>query len=115
MGVPLQKAVQAIQSVPPFQGRMSPVIREDGVTFICDDAKAPLWSIPAVLDFMRSARAGRKIVVGTISDYTGNSNRAQVSVAEQALAAADQVIFVGSRASKSLKASRTTRSRLFRR
>ena len=107
MGVSLQNAVQAIQSVPPFQGRMSPVIREDGVTFIRDDAKAPLWSIPAVLDFMRSARAVRKIVVvGTISDYTGNSNRAYVSVAQQALAAADQVIFVGSRASKSLKARR---------
>ena len=107
MGVPLQKAVQAIQSVPPFQGRMSPVIREDGVTFIRDDAKAPLWSIPAVLDFMRSATAVRKIiVVGTISDYTGNSDRVYVSVAQQALAAADQVIFVGSRASKSLKARR---------
>ena len=107
MGVPLLKAVQAIQSVPPFQDRMSPVIREDGVTFIRDDVKAPLWSIPAVLDFMKSARAVRKIVVvGTISDYTGNSNRAYVSVAQQALAAADQVIFVGSRASKSLKARR---------
>ena len=107
MGVPLQKAVQAIQSVPPFQGRMSPVIREDGVTFIRDDAKAPLWSIPAVLDFMRSATAVRKIiVVGTISDYTGNSDRVYVSVAQQALAVADQVIFVGSRASKSLKARR---------
>ena len=72
-----------------------------------DDAKAPLWSIPAVLDFMKDARAGRKIVViGTISDYTGNSDRAYVSVARQALAAADQVVFVGSRASKSLKARR---------
>ena len=107
MGVPLLKAVQAIQSVPPFEDRMSPVIREDGVTFIRDDVKAPLWSIPVVLDFMKSARAVRKIVVvGTISDYTGNSNRAYVSVAQQALAAADQVFFVGSRASKSLKARR---------
>ena len=86
---------------------MSPVIREDEVTFIRDDAKASLWSIPAVLDFMKAARAERKVVViGTISDYTGNSDRAYVSVARQALAAADQVIFVGSRASKSLKARR---------
>ena len=107
MDLPLAVAVQAIQGVPPFLNRMSPVIREDGVTFIRDDAKAPLWSIPAVLDFMKAARAGRKIVViGTISDYTGNSDRTYVSVARQALAAADQVIFVGSRASKSLKARR---------
>jgi UDP-N-acetylmuramoyl-tripeptide--D-alanyl-D-alanine ligase len=107
MGVPLAVAAQAIQKVPPFQDRMSPVIREDGVTFIRDDVKAPLWSIPAVLDFMKAARAGRKIIViGTISDYTGNSDRTYVSVARQALAAADQVVFVGSRASKSLKARR---------
>ena len=107
MGLPLTAAVQAIQRVPPLLCRMSPVMREDGVTFIRDDAKAPLWSIPAVLDFMKAARAGRKVVViGTISDYTGNSDRAYVAVARQALAAADQVIFVGSRASKSLKARR---------
>jgi UDP-N-acetylmuramoyl-tripeptide--D-alanyl-D-alanine ligase len=107
MGLPLTVAVQAISTVPPFPRRMSPVIREDGVTFIQDDAKAPLWSIPAVLDFMKAASAGRKIVViGTISDYTGNSDRTYVSVARQALAAADQVVFVGSRASKSLKARR---------
>jgi aminoacyl-tRNA hydrolase len=56
---------------------------------------------------MKDARAARKIVViGTISDYTGNSDRTYVSVARQALAVADQVVFVGSRASKSLKARR---------
>ena len=107
MDVPLAEAAEAIRSVPPFLDRMSPVIREDGVTFIRDDVKAPLWSIPAVLDFMKAARAARKIVViGTISDYTGNSDRTYVSVARQAMASADQVVFVGSRASKSLKARR---------
>ncbi len=107
MGLPLTVAAQAISTAPPFPRRMSPVVRDDGVTFIQDDAKAPLWSIPAVLDFMKNARAARKIVViGTISDYTGNSDRVYVSVARQALAAADQVVFVGSRASKSLKARR---------
>ena len=108
MGLPLTVAVQAISPVPPFPRRMSPVIRDDGVTFIQDDAKAPLWSIPAALDFMKDATAERKIVViGTISDYTGNSDRAYVSVARLALAAADQVVFVGSRASKGLKARRS--------
>ncbi len=107
MGIPLTVAAQAISTVPPFPRRMSPVFRDDGVTFIQDDAKTPLWAIPAVLDFMKEARAGRKIVViGTISDYTGNSDRTYVSVARQALAVADQVVFVGSRASKSLKARR---------
>ena len=34
MGLPLTFAVQAISTVPPFPRRMSPVIRDDGVTFI---------------------------------------------------------------------------------
>ena len=106
MGVSLLNAVQAIQSVPPFQGRMSPVIREDGVTFIRDDAKAPLWSIPAVLDFMRSARAVRKIVVVGPLGLHGELRSCVRLRSAEALAAADQVIFVGSRASKSLKARR---------
>ena len=86
MGMSLTRAVRALEGVPPFEGRMKPEIRDDGVTFVCDDAKASLWSIPAALDFMRQASAPRKIVVmGTISDYTGNSDRAFVSLTKKAL------------------------------
>jgi len=63
MQVPLAKAVQAVSTVPPFEGRMNPVIRSDGVTFIVDDAKAPLWTIPTVLHFMKQAQAPRKTIV----------------------------------------------------
>jgi hypothetical protein len=108
MGVPLADAIQAIEKVPPFRRRMASIERPDGITFIQDDVKAPLWSIPPVLDFMRDAQARRKlIVVGTISDYQGNSDRHYVAVARQALASADHVVFVGSRASKCLKARRS--------
>jgi aminoacyl-tRNA hydrolase len=107
MGVPLAAAVHAVQKVPPFRRRMCAIERPDGITFIQDDIKAPLWSIPPVLDFMRDARAKRKlVVVGTISDYQGNSDRHYVTVAKQALASADRVVLVGSRASKCLKARR---------
>jgi aminoacyl-tRNA hydrolase len=107
MGVPLAKAVQAIQEVAPPERRMQPLTRSDGVTFIQDNKKAPLWSIPATLEFLKYAKAKRKIVVvGSISDYKGQSDRAYLSVARQALAAADYVLFVGSRSSKSLKAKR---------
>jgi UDP-N-acetylmuramoyl-tripeptide--D-alanyl-D-alanine ligase len=107
MDVPLAKAVQAVSTVPPFEGRMSTTARSDGVTFIVDDAKAPLWSIPTVLQFMKQAEAVRKtIVFGTISDYACKPERAYVSVARQALEVADHVVFVGQRASKCLKAKR---------
>jgi aminoacyl-tRNA hydrolase len=107
MGVPLAKAVQAIHEVAPPERRMQPLTRSDGVTFIQDNKKASLWSIPATLEFLKDAKAKRKIVVvGSISDYKGQSDRAYLSVARQALAVADYVLFVGSRSSKSLKAKR---------
>jgi aminoacyl-tRNA hydrolase len=106
MGVPLPAAVKAVGTVEPFKGRMSPVSHDDGVTFIRDDWKASLSTIPPALHFMREASAKRKIVImGTISDSPG-SDRIYASVARQALAVADHVVFVGPLASASLRAKR---------
>ncbi|MGE0118000.1 MAG: aminoacyl-tRNA hydrolase [Dongiaceae bacterium] len=110
MGVPLHAAVDAVGTVPPFGRRMRPVDHPDGFTVIRDDYKAPLWSIPAALQFVKEARAQRKVVViGTISDTTGTSEAAYVSTARQALQIADCVLFVGRNSSKCLKAKRNPR------
>ena len=101
MGVPLAASAEAAKGVPPFPGRMSPAATEEGIVFIRDDEKAPLWTIPSSLDFMRRATATRKIaVIGTISDYTGNPPSRYRETAEQALDAADYVLFAGRHASK---------------
>jgi UDP-N-acetylmuramoyl-tripeptide--D-alanyl-D-alanine ligase len=106
-GIPLADAISAVRRVPPYDERMEPVVRPDGVTFIRDDHKAPIDSIGLALDFMRDARAARKIVIiGSISDYRGNSSRVFASVARRALEVADCVAFVGPRASKCLKAQK---------
>ncbi len=108
LGVPLTVGAQAVASVEPFEGRMAPVIM-DGITFIRDDWKAPLSTIEPAFEFMRSAKASRKVVViGTISDYQGDSSRRYVEIGELALAFADCVVFVGPRASASLRAKRET-------
>jgi aminoacyl-tRNA hydrolase len=105
--VPLATAVRAIEALPPSPGRMSVATRSDGVVFVSDDVKSPFWTMPCAFQFVREANVQRKIVViGTISDYTGNSDRAYVAVANQALAVADRVVFVGARAAKCLKARR---------
>jgi aminoacyl-tRNA hydrolase len=105
MGVSLSEAAEAIATMPPFPGRMSPVITPDGVTFVRDDQKAPMWTIPASLAFMRQATARRKIVIiGTISDFPGNPAKKYPRVARNALEVADHVLFVGNSASKSLTA-----------
>jgi UDP-N-acetylmuramyl pentapeptide synthase len=106
MGVPLERSIAAIAAVPPTPGRMSPVAC-GGVTFVCDHIKAPLWTMGSVFEFLTEGHAARKVaVIGTISDYPGSSSRAYRRVAEVALSAADEVLFVGPNARKALKAER---------
>jgi UDP-N-acetylmuramoyl-tripeptide--D-alanyl-D-alanine ligase len=104
-GISLTDGARAVERVEPVEGRMNPVIFPDGVIFIQDDWKAPLWTIPASLHFIRTARATRKIVIiGTISDYSGQASRTYRAVARQALGAAEKVIFVGPLAHCAVKA-----------
>ena len=110
-GIPLAGAAAGLRGVPPFFARMSPQTRPDGVTFVRDDVKAPLWTVPASLAFLADAHAPRKIaVIGTISDYVSKSRRVYTDVATHALAAADQVIFVGGHGSKVLRSERHARN-----
>ena len=114
LGVPLEVAAAAVARVEPFEGRMSPVQGDDGVTFMRDDWKAPFWTIAPTFHFMQQARATRKVVViGTISDYIGDSSRRYVEIARQALAVADCVLFVGPRASACLRAKQDASDQLF--
>lgn len=107
VGVPLKTAIEAIATVPSTLGRMNSMTDNRGVTFIRDDLKAPLWSLPLVFDFMREARAKRKIIIlGTIADSMGDDGRQYVRTAEQALEVADHVCFVGPNASHALKVKR---------
>jgi aminoacyl-tRNA hydrolase len=104
-GVPLKTAVEAVQAVAPFPGRMSPTQLPTGVTFVRDDAKAPILSFPPALEFMGQAQASRKIVVvGTISDYAGTSKTRYLQIARQAKGVADYVFFVGPMAPRCLSA-----------
>jgi UDP-N-acetylmuramoyl-tripeptide--D-alanyl-D-alanine ligase len=97
-GIPLAAAAHAVKDVEPVEGRYS-VHAVDGVTFIRDDWKAPLWSISAALRFMATARARRKILVlGTISDYPGKASRTYRVVARKGAQVVDRIIFVGSMA-----------------
>lgn len=114
LGVPLATAAEALTKVKPFEGRMYPVELGDGVTFIRDDWKAPFWTIKPTLEFMQQARAKRKIIVmGTLSDYTGDSSKRYSEVAKKALASANCVLFVGPRSSASLRAKRNANDQLF--
>ena len=103
-GIPLADAARALGDVEPFRARMSPAAFPDGVTFIRDDWKASLTTIAPALDFLRQARAARKVLImGTISDSASTDN-VYAGVARQALAVSDLVCFVGPRAFSAMRA-----------
>lgn len=100
-GMTLDEAVAALATAGHTFRRMSPVVHSDGVTFIRDDWKAPLDSLPEVLSFMRTAAAPRKLaVLGRISDIPGRSRQSYERVAFEAMTVLDAVVFVGKRATE---------------
>ncbi len=104
-GVPLETAAQAIEIFDPILYRMSQHPTPEGVTFICDNRKAPLWTIPASLDFMKKANARRKIaVIGSISDTPKNFFNRYQAIIRQTLGIVDKTIFVGEHALTAIRA-----------
>jgi aminoacyl-tRNA hydrolase len=107
LGIPLAASAEAIRLMPPMPGRLQPITTPDGITFIRDDVKVPVWTLPATLDLMKGATAARKIMVlGTLSDYQEPLDPTYVRVARQALEVSDFVFFVGRWASRCLRAKR---------
>lgn len=114
-GIPLEAAARAVGTVEPFMARMEPVETPNGVTFIRDDWKAPLWAMPTAFNFLAEAKAPRKIaILGTISHYSGSSKATYVKVAKEALKSADFVFFVGPMAVNALDAKRDKDDRSLR-
>ena len=105
VGLSLQECADAMALVEPTLARMQPVRSADGVDFIRDEWKAPVWTLDACFDFMRSAKARRKItVIGTLSDYNGDASAHYVRAAKKALEVSDDVVFVGPWAFRVLRA-----------
>lgn len=104
-GMTLKECAEGIAGAVPVDGRKQPVESTDGVTFIRDDFKAPLWSLDTCFDFMRTARAKRKIfVIGELSDVGSEKGNRYAKVASLAQGIADVTVFVGPWASSALKA-----------
>jgi aminoacyl-tRNA hydrolase len=96
MGVPLRAAAEAVSAVEPCHGRMSSVTTSDGISFVLDHEKSPMWTMAASAAFLSTARARRKVVVlGTISDYQGNPGRKWPRVAADLLDHSDALVGVG--------------------
>jgi UDP-N-acetylmuramoyl-tripeptide--D-alanyl-D-alanine ligase len=96
LGVPVQRAIAALQSFQAVRGRLQVAPTPGGVTFVGDHWKASLSSLPPALDFLQHAHAGRRwMVLGTLSDYPGAAGERYRQVARRALEVAEGVVFVG--------------------
>ena len=105
LDLPLARVIDAVKRATAAEGRMQIVAADGGITFVRDDWKAPLWSLQAPLDFMKRAKAPRKVlVIGTLSDYSMSASKIYPKVARQALEVGDLVVFVGPHAMRALKA-----------
>jgi aminoacyl-tRNA hydrolase len=103
-GMTLDECAAGIAKVAPFEGRMQPVTTPERVTFIRDDLKAPLWTLDACFDFMKAAKAERKIIViGELSEIGSRKGEKYAKAASLARQIADITIFVGPWASSALK------------
>jgi aminoacyl-tRNA hydrolase len=110
-GMTLAECAEALATVEPFDGRMQPVTTPDGVTFVRDDFKAPWWTLDSCFDFMRAARAKRKIiVVGELSDVGATKGNSYAHAATRSQDIADLTVFVGAWSSSALKARRPGKS-----
>ena len=96
MNLTLEEALPFIAVFEPPQRRMSSLPLGSNIFVIRDDYKAPYLSVPSCLDFLRDARAKRKIfILGTLSDYPGNSSRKYRNVLKEGLTVADKVFLIG--------------------
>ena len=108
-GLTLAQCAKGLEGVEPFEGRMQPVTTPEGVTFIRDDFKAPLWTLDACFEFMKAAKAKRKIVViGELSDIINKKEKRYEQVAHRAQDIADIAVFVGPWATCALAARKAS-------
>jgi UDP-N-acetylmuramoyl-tripeptide--D-alanyl-D-alanine ligase len=112
-GVTLPQAAARVETFKPVPYRMCPHQTPDGITFISDNWKAPLWTLPGSLDFVRKASAPRKIVIiGSISDTPRSfSDRYKIAL-KQSIHIADMTIFAGEHAFSALRSSLYDRNKV---
>jgi UDP-N-acetylmuramoyl-tripeptide--D-alanyl-D-alanine ligase len=103
-GASLQRCIEAAEALKPTPYRMCPHETADGITFISDSWKGAMWTIPFALEFMKKAKARRKIVIiGSIADTPKSFFRRYQAVIRQTIDTVDKIIFAGEHALTALR------------
>lgn len=96
-GVALDDAAAAVEGLDPSPGRMDPVVLPNGATVVRDEYNGSIATFLPALDWLREARAGRRIaVLGDWSDVKQTTRRRLRMLGARAAACADLLVLVGS-------------------
>jgi len=95
LGVPLDRALAALETVPPTPGRLQPVVLPNGAVILRDDFKGPQETIEAALDLLGEIPAGRRIVVlGEVSEPIGSQGPIYRQLGSRVAQVAARAVFV---------------------
>jgi UDP-N-acetylmuramoyl-tripeptide--D-alanyl-D-alanine ligase len=95
LGVSPEIAKERIATFSPPWNRCGVIEVAGGPTFIVDTAKAPNEEIPAAIEIIKKAQMPlKRVVIGQISDYPGNSIKVYRTAYQLAAACSDQVVFI---------------------
>jgi UDP-N-acetylmuramoyl-tripeptide--D-alanyl-D-alanine ligase len=104
LGLSLDTCAERLASVMPVYQRMSIHRHPSGAWLIADTYKAPVWSLVTSFAVLEGARAPRRtIIIGNLSDVTGDDGGAYRKAGHAALEMADRVVFWGEKAARARK------------
>jgi UDP-N-acetylmuramyl pentapeptide synthase len=95
-GRDLARIVEALEALPPTQGRVHPVLLPNGAIVLRDDYKSTIDTVHTALDLLAELPAERRIVVmGSLDSPPDPQKAAYRAVGEHIASVADRVLIVG--------------------
>lgn len=104
-GVDPESCAKAIESVPPFWGRMQPATLSNGVTFVRDEIHGDKHNFEVAFDFIGDATAKRKVLLASCYASEKTSRARMEELGRYAAALFDYAIFIGDRGNYAIRAA----------
>jgi len=105
-GIALDKAIAALEHVPPFMGRMQPVCLPSGATILRDEKDGSPDPLQAALRALAEAQAVRRILVVSNLSFSHENSRVRLrGLGKVAAQVADLAVFIGQHGQHAVKAA----------
>ncbi len=104
-GVTPETCAKAIESVPPFWGRMQPATLSNGVTFIRDEIHGDKHNFDVAFDFISDATAKRKVLIASAYASEKSIRARMEDLGRNAASLFDYAIFIGDRGNYAIRAA----------